>query len=41
LVDGLLIIASGEGRVYSLDTASNQFKLLKNVEEDRCSSLHQ
>jgi len=33
LVDGLLIIASGEGRVYSLDTANNQVKPLADVEE--------
>ena len=33
LVDGSIIIASGEGRVFSLDTAKNQVKLLANVEE--------
>jgi len=33
LVDGLIIIATGGGQIYSLDAASNEFKLLKNVEE--------
>jgi outer membrane protein assembly factor BamB len=33
LVDGLIIIASGEGRVYSLDTANNQVKPLADVRE--------
>ena len=33
LVDGSIIIASGEGRVYSLDTANNQVKPLADVEE--------
>lgn len=31
LVDSSIIIASGKGRVYSLDTANNQIKLLANV----------
>jgi len=33
LVDGSIIIASGEGRVYSLDTANNQVKPLADVKE--------
>ena len=33
LVDGSIIIASGEGRVYSLDTANNQVKPLADVRE--------
>lgn len=34
LVDDLLIIASEEGAIYALDTATNQIKLLANVEEN-------
>jgi len=33
LVGSLVIVASEEGKVYSLDTANNQIKLLVNVEE--------
>ena len=33
LVDGSIIIAAGEGQVYSLDTANNQVKLLVNLAE--------
>jgi len=33
LVDGSIIIASGEGRIYSLDTANNQVKPLADVRE--------
>jgi len=33
LVNGLIIIASEEGRIYSLDTADNQIKPLADVEE--------
>ncbi|GAI73532.1 unnamed protein product, partial [marine sediment metagenome] len=33
LVDGSIIIASGEGRVYSLDTTNNQVKPLADVKE--------
>ena len=33
LVDGSIIIASGEGRIYSLDTANNQLKPLADVKE--------
>ncbi len=33
LIDGSIIIASGEGRIYSLDTANNQIKPLADVRE--------
>jgi len=33
LVDGTIIIASEEGKVYALDTGNNQIKLLANLEE--------
>ena len=33
LVNGSIIIASGEGRIYSLDTANNQIKPLADVKE--------
>ena len=33
LVDGSIIIASGEGRIYSLDTTNNQIKPLADVRE--------
>ena len=33
LVDGSIIIASREGRIYSLDTANNQVKALADVRE--------
>ncbi len=33
LVDGSIIIASGEGRIYSLDTANNQVRPLADVRE--------
>ena len=39
LVDDSIIIASGEGRVFSLDTGKNQIKLLANVEEKIDASL--
>ncbi|MFC1897460.1 PQQ-binding-like beta-propeller repeat protein [Chloroflexota bacterium] len=34
VVDGLIIIASEVGQIYSLDTANNQKKLLNNVVKD-------
>ena len=33
LVEGKLIIASEEGRIYSLDTTNNQIRELVNLEE--------
>ncbi len=39
LVDGLIIIASGEGRIYSLDTANNQLKPLADVKQKVDSPL--
>ena len=33
LVDGKVIVATEEGKVYSIDTANNQKKLLADVEE--------
>jgi outer membrane protein assembly factor BamB len=40
LVDDAVIIASEEGKVYSLDTGTNQTRLLANVEEEIQAPLY-